>query len=42
MWGTLGFLLACFLLAAYFRVAAPPAQLDDHQLDEQARTGRTT
>jgi hypothetical protein len=42
LWGGLGFLLAGLLLAAYFRLAAPAAQLDDHQLDERARTGKTT
>jgi hypothetical protein len=42
MWGALGFLLAGLLLAAYFGLAAPAAQLDDHQSDKRARTGKTT
>lgn len=36
-WGALGFILAGLLLAAYNWLAAPAAELDDHEADARAR-----
>jgi len=36
-WAALGFIAAGLLLAAYFWLAPPADQLDDHELDTRAR-----
>lgn len=36
-WGTVGFILAGLLIAAYYWLAAPAAELDDHEADARAQ-----
>lgn len=38
-WALLGFVAAGLLLMAYFRLAGPSAEIDDHELDARARQG---
>lgn len=38
VWGALGFFLAGLIIVAYLSLTTPDAKLDDHALDQRART----